>query len=460
MSISVPSEIFRAYDIRGVVETTLTPEVIYLIGLSIGSEAIDRGYSSIIVARDGRVSGPQLMQSLIQGLNESGCDVIDLGCAPTPLLYFATFKLASQSGVMLTGSHNPPNYNGLKIVLGGETLSGQSIWQLYQRIQKQDFHRRDNGGYQQLSIIDDYIAELTQGLSLQRRLKIVVDCGNGIAGAVAPQLFRQLNCDVTELYCEVDGSFPNHHPDPSDPSNLQDLIKAVKAVNADVGLAFDGDGDRIGVVTNKGEIIWPDRQMMLYAIDVLTHHAGATILYDVKCSNQLADVIREYQGQALMWKTGHSFIKSKMRETAALLAGEMSGHIFFKDRWYGFDDALYCAARLLEILSKQNKTSSEIFSSLPNAVNTPELKMAISDDKKFDFIKRLVENANFVGGTISTLDGLRVDYKECWGLIRPSNTTPSLVMRFEGQNSMALQRIQDLFRQQLLAIDKSLLLPF
>lgn len=456
---TISPSIFRAYDIRGIVNETLTPDGVHAIGQAIGTEAQKRGQKQVVIARDGRLSGPVLSLALKEGLLNSGCDVIDIGAVPTSVLYFATHTLHTQSGVMLTGSHNPPDYNGLKIVIAGETLAEETIQALYQTIIDGTFsHGR--GQYETYDIVPEYMRTITQDIQMARPLRVVIDSGNGIAGGVAPALFLALGCDVIELFCEVDGYFPNHHPDPSQVENLQDLIKTVKEYQADIGLAFDGDGDRLGVVTDKGEIIWPDRQMILYARDVLSRNPGATILYDVKCSRHLGAAIAQQGGEPLMWKTGHSLVKAKMRETGALLAGEMSGHIFFKERWFGFDDGLYTAARLLEILAADSRSTSEVFQELPDSVNTPELKLAIDDHRKFDFILQLQQQAQFPEATISLIDGLRVDFNDGWGLVRPSNTTPCLVLRFEADTSSGLARIQSLFREQLLAIDDQLDLPF
>lgn len=459
ISANVSPHIFRAYDIRGVVGETLTSDVVYTLGLAIGSEAQARGEKQIITARDGRLSGPVLQAVLNQGLQDSGCDVIDIGAVPTPVLYFATHVLDTSSGVMLTGSHNPPDYNGLKIVLAGETLSDQAINNLYQRIKTGNL-LTGRGALSAINITENYLNRITHDIKVQRPLKVIVDCGNGIAGALAPTLFRALGCEVSELFCEVDGHFPNHHPDPGDPENLQDLITAVQKQQADIGLAFDGDGDRLGVVTNKGEIIWPDRQLMLYAMDVLARNPGAMIIYDVKSTRHLATVIKQHKGEPLMYKTGHSLVKAKLKESGALLAGEMSGHVFFKERWYGFDDGLYTAARLLEILSQQKQTASDLFATLPNSINTPELKLPIPEEKKFGFMESFAKQAKFTGATVTTIDGLRADFSEGWGLIRPSNTSPYLILRFEADTQKNLANIQTLFRDQLLAMDKNLALPF
>lgn len=457
--IRLNAEIFRAYDIRGIVGESLTAEVVKQIGRAIGSEAFDRGEQKVVIARDGRLSGPELLNALKLGLLESGRDVVDLGAVPTPLLYFATHYLSTRSGVMLTGSHNPANYNGLKIVIAGETLAGEDIQRLRERIENGNM-LSGRGSSESLSISEDYIAQITGDIALAQPLKVVIDCGNGIAGAVAPTLYKALGCDVIELYCDVDGRFPNHHPDPSKPENLKKLIATVLETGADIGLAFDGDGDRLGVIDSAGKIIWADRQLMLYSMDVLSRHPGTDIIYDVKCSRHLARVITGHGGRPLMWRTGHSFIKAKMRETGALLAGEQSGHIFFKERWYGFDDAIYAGARLLEILAADFRKSADIFKSLPEGVSTPELNMAISDQRKFAFVDRLAKQGQFAGGQPNTTDGIRVDFSDGWGLVRASNTTPSLVIRFEADDEAALSRIKELFRAQMQAIDPAAQLPF
>jgi phosphomannomutase / phosphoglucomutase len=452
--------IFRAYDIRGIVDESLTPEIVTQVGQAIGSEAAAQNQAKIVVARDGRLSGPTLIEALITGLEAAGREVIDIGMMPTPLLYFATHYLKTGSGVMLTGSHNPSNYNGLKIMLGGNALSGEAIQALKTRIETDNL-THGTGSRQSADILDAYISHIQEEIKLPRPFKVVVDCGNGVAGIVAPRLMQALGCEVVNLFCEVDGHFPNHHPDPSMPENLTDLINRVQTEGADLGLAFDGDGDRLGVVDAKGRIIWPDRQMILYATDVLKRHPGSEIIYDVKCSRHLAKAIEAEGGKALMWKTGHSLIKSKMKETGALLAGEMSGHIFFKERWYGFDDALYTAARLLEILSQDSRSPEQVFASLPDAVNTPELKLEMAEfGEHYKLMQSIVETFHFEEADISTIDGIRVTFKDAWGLVRPSNTTPCLVIRFEADNQTALEKIQQRFREQFLAIDKQLKLPF
>ncbi len=452
--------IFKAYDIRGIVGDTLTPEIVTKIGQAIGSEAAKRNQTKVVVARDGRLSGPDLIEALITGLQMTGREVIDIGMMPTPLLYFATFYLKTGTGVMLTGSHNPSNYNGLKIMIDGETLSESSIQALKNRIDTNDLITGD-GSRHIADIQHAYTSQIHKDIKLERPFKVVVDCGNGVAGVIAPHLIEMLGCEVIKLFCEVDGNFPNHHPDPSVPKNLVDLINTVKTEDADLGLAFDGDGDRLGVVDATGQIIWPDRQMILYATDLLQRHPGSEIIYDVKCSRHLADAIEQQGGKATMWKTGHSLIKSKMKTSGALLAGEMSGHIFFKERWYGFDDAIYTAARLLEILSKNARSPTEVFTALPNAVNTPELKLELEEfGEHYKLMQKVRDTFTFDNAKINTVDGIRADFTDGWGLVRPSNTTPCLVIRFEADSKAALEIIQNQFRQQFLAIDNMLKLPF
>ena len=458
-SPALPAEIFKAYDIRGIVGKTLTPSVAEHIGRAIGSEARARDVQTIIVGRDGRLSGPVLSTALAAGINATGCDVIDIGQVPTPVLYFATHYLGTQSGVMVTGSHNPPDYNGLKMVLAGETLSGAAIQGLRQRLLDQRLVK-GQGVLAHDDVRAAYLQRVSSDVKLARRMRVIVDCGNGVAGEMAPELLRRLGCDVTEMYCEVDGNFPNHHPDPSQPKNLVDLIQAVTRDKADIGLAFDGDGDRLGVVAPDGNIIWPDRQLILYARDVLARNPGGEIIYDVKCSRTVDAAIRAAGGRPIMWKTGHSFIKAKLKETGALLAGEMSGHIFFKERWYGFDDGLYTAARLLELLARDARAVADIFHSLPNTVNTPELNIAFAEGEHHVFMQKLIARASFPDARISTIDGLRVDFDNGFGLVRASNTTPVLVLRFEGDTPVALAQIQERFRSLLSAALPDVVLPF
>ncbi len=457
----IPSAIFRAYDIRGVVGKSLTPEVVKAIGRAIGTEAASLNQKTIAVGRDGRASGPQLAEALIEGLRSTGCDVVNVGEVPTPVLYYATHYLETGSGVMVTGSHNPPEYNGLKIMLDGETLFGDRITALRDRALSGEF-ASGSGGLESTDITSEYIRRVTEDIpvAIGNAFKVVIDCGNGVAGAVAPQLIRALGHDVTELYCEVDGNFPNHHPDPSVPANLKDLIAKVKEIGADIGFAFDGDGDRLGVVDGNGAIIFPDRQLMLFARDVLSRNPGAEIVFDVKCSSRLPLVIEKLGGKPVMWKTGHSFIKGKLKETGAPLAGEMSGHIFFKERWYGFDDALYAAARLLEILMAFKQPPAEIFKKLPKGVATPELRVDMAEGEHIAMMEKLTQSMNFGDAKLTTIDGLRVDFPDGWGLVRASNTTPSLVLRFEGDNKEALMRIGVLFKKALIDLDPNLKLPF
>lgn len=456
---NVSPEIFRACDIRGVVNESLTPEIAFLLGRGFGATAIRNNQSTVIVGRDGRHSGAMLSQHLCEGLIESGCNVIDLGPVPTPVVYFATNALQTGTGIMITGSHNPPNYNGFKMMLAGDTLAEEQIQALYHCIKTEDFTSGD-GTLTYVSIVDRYIEHIKQDVHLARKLKIVVDCGSGVVGVLAEKLFQTLGCEVVPLFCEVDGDFPFHHPDPGQPKNLQDLIEAVKHEEADLGVAFDGDGDRLGLVTNEGEIIWPDRLMMLFADDLLKRNPGSTIIYDVKCSKNLHARIEQSGGEPVMYKTGHALIKRKMRETNAQLAGEMSGHFFFKERWYGFDDASYAAARCLEIVAQESKTLAEIFRALPNSVSTPEINIHISEDKKFQFIETLKSKHGFKDAKIITVDGLRVEFKDGWGLVRASNTTPCLVLRFEADDEAALSQIQEKFKKVLLAIAPELEVPF
>lgn len=453
--------IFRAYDIRGVVGETLSAAVVYEIGRAIGSEADARGQQSVVVGRDGRLSSPELGDALIEGLRAAGRDVIDIGVVPTPVLYFATHHLQTKSGVMLTGSHNGPEYNGLKIVLDGDTLSGDAIAKIRNRITENNLST-GQGELQTADINADYLRTITDDIpvALGGAFKLVVDCGNGVAGQLAPQLYKAMGHDVIELYCEIDGNFPNHHPDPSQPENMQPLIDKVKAEGADLGFAFDGDGDRLGIVDGQGNIIWPDRQMMLFARDVLSRNAGAAIIFDVKCSRYLKEIIETSGGTPLMWKTGHSLIKSKMKEVNAPLAGEMSGHIFFKERWFGFDDALYAGARALEILTNAKKSPAETFAELPDGIATPELRIPLAEKHHAKAMQIMKKKMAFEGAEVTDIDGLRVDFADGWGLVRPSNTSPFLIARFEAETQDALVRIQSDFRDLLLSVSADLKLPF
>ncbi|BBO20180.1 MAG: phosphoglucomutase [Rhodocyclaceae bacterium] len=458
MQIPAP-EIFKAYDIRGIVGKTLTRASVLSIGRAIGAEARQRKVKTVVVGRDGRLSGPELSRALIEGICASGVDVADIGMVPTPLAYFAAHHLKTGSAVMVTGSHNPPDYNGFKIMLAGDTLHSTAITALRKRIVEGRL-AEGTGRIKAVDVRADYLARIVSDVKLSRKMKVVVDCGNGVAGAVAPELFRRMGCELVELYCDVDGNFPNHHPDPSKPDNLKDVIRALRETDAELGLAFDGDGDRLGVVTKDGEIIYPDRQLMLFAADVLTRNPGAQILYDVKCSRNLARSIRHQGGRPLMWMTGHALIKAKLKETGAPLAGEMSGHTFFKERWYGFDDGLYAGARLLEIVSRW-KDANWPLKHLPNAVSTPELNLKMREGEPHALVAELQKTAKFEGALeVITLDGLRVEYADGFGLMRASNTTPVLVLRFEADDAAALSRIQADFRRVLRQARPDLLQAF
>ena len=469
--MQIPKEIFKAYDIRGIVGKTLTPEIVEAIGQALGSEALLRKQTTICVGYDGRLSGPELAAALSRGIRKTGMNVIQLGLLATPMVYFAAYELGTHCGVMVTGSHNPPDYNGLKMVLAGETLSGETIQSLRMRIDSGDLIAQSAGSESHHDIAAAYIAKIASDVKLSRSMKIAVDCGNGVPGAYAKKLYQALGCQVQELFCEVDGHFPNHHPDPSVPENLADLIEALAKGDAEIGLAFDGDGDRLGVVTKDGNIIYPDRQLMLFAKEVLQRNQGATIIYDVKSTRNLAPWIKARHGKPLMWKTGHSLVKAKIKETSADLAGEMSGHIFFNDlidgknpaqgrRWYGFDDGLYSGARLLEILSAVANPSATL-NALPESVSTPEQHIQMQEGEPHALIGALQKSAKFEGATdVITIDGLRVEYADGFGLMRPSNTTPVIVLRFEADNEAALKRIQNAFREIILAAAPQVKLPF
>lgn len=455
----IDPSILRAYDIRGIVNKTLTPEVVRWLGAAIGSEAAAREQQNIVVGYDGRYSSPELATALKEGLRAAGRGVIDIGQVPTPVVYFATYHLGSHAGVAVTGSHNPPEYNGLKIMLGDETLSGDAIQALSQRIEAGDLHFGE-GRIERENVRAAYQDRVLQDVALHRPLKIVADCGNGVTGGIAPDLLRALGCEVVELCCEIDGDFPNHHPDPTVVENLELLIEHVRTQQADLGLAFDGDGDRLGVVDNHGKIIWADRQLMLFAQDVLSFNPGSDIVFDVKCTSQLIDIITATAGVPVLWKTGHSLIKNKLHETGAPLGGEMSGHIFFNDRWYGFDDAIYAAVRLLEILSMDPRDSAEVFGQLPEAVSTPELRLDLTEGEPQQLVAALLEKASFADARVTTIDGLRVDFPDGWGLVRASNTEPCVVLRFEGSDEAALERIETNFRELIERVRPGLRLPF
>ncbi len=454
-------EIFKAYDIRGIVDKTLTAEAVRAIGHALGSEAVARSQKAIAVGRDGRLSGPELAGALADGIRAAGVDVVDVGCVPTPLTYFAAYELGTNSCVSVTGSHNPPDYNGLKMVLGGQTLFGELIQALRQRIIDGNLVTAAvPGKLTQANVVPAYVEKIIGDVKLSRPMKIVMDCGNGVAGAVAPELFKRLGCELVELFCEVDGNFPNHHPDPSKPENLADVIRALSETDAEIGLAFDGDGDRLGVVTKDGEIIFPDRQLMLFAEDVLTRVPGGEIIYDVKCTRNLAGWITARGGKPTMWNTGHALVKAKLKETGAPLAGEMSGHVFFKERWYGFDDGLYTSARLLEIVSR-HADANPVLKNLPDAISTPELNIKMNEGEPFALVDKLKAEARFEGAeSILTIDGVRVEYADGFGLARPSNTTPVVVLRFEADTQAAIERIQADFRRAIEGVWPGIKLPF
>jgi len=457
--MTISKDIFRAYDIRGIVENALTPDAVQQIGQAFATEALSQGQKTVVIGRDGRLSSPELAKRLSEGLCAGGCDVIDVGMVPTPVLYYATHKLETGTGIMVTGSHNPPQYNGLKMLIAGNTLYGDGITALYNMIVEGRVNSGE-GKHSEHNILSDYLDTIVDDIKLEKPLNIAVDCGNGVAGVCATELFSRLGCNVTELFCDVDGNFPNHHPDPSKPENLLDLQNAMKQNDLDLGLAFDGDGDRVGILDDKQNILWADRQMMLYSADVLKRKPGAQIIFDIKSTSNLKAYIENLGGEPLMWKTGHSFIKAKMKETGAELAGEMSGHIFFKERWFGFDDGLYGAARMLEIVSQFDEPSSAIFEKLPDSVNTPELQVNFEEGEHYKFMDTFIAQSDFEGADTVTIDGIRVNYPDGWGLIRPSNTTPCLVLRFEANDEATLKDIQNTFREKMLAVNNSLELPF
>ena len=455
----LPAEIFKAYDIRGIVDKSLTADVVRQIGHALGSLAAEQGQKAIAVGRDGRLSGPELAGALMDGICAAGIDAIDVGCVPTPVTYFAAYELGVHSCVSVTGSHNPPDYNGLKMVIGGTTLALDAIQDLKKRIEAGNL-KHGQGKRSSADVLGAYVEKIVGDVKLARPMKIVMDCGNGVAGAIAPELFKRLGCEIVPLFCEVDGNFPNHHPDPSKPENLADVVKALQETDAEIGIAFDGDGDRLGVVTKDGEIIFPDRQLMLFAADVLSRVPGGQIIYDVKCTRLLAPWIRQHGGVPLMWNTGHALVKAKLKETGAPLAGEMSGHTFFKERWYGFDDGLYTGARLLEILARSADVNAPL-KALPNSPSTPELNIKMAEGEPFTLIDKLKAAGKFDGAEeIITIDGVRVEFADGFGLARPSNTTPVVVLRFEADNDAALERIQAGFRQALNTVWPGIALPF
>ncbi|HEY0294026.1 MAG TPA: phosphomannomutase/phosphoglucomutase [Bordetella sp.] len=458
-----PASVFKAYDIRGTVPDLINPDFARALGTALAARARKAGIAAVVVGRDGRLSSPMLAQAMVEGLTAAGVDALDIGQVPTPLVYYASYTQGTGTGVAITGSHNPPKYNGFKMMLGGKALYGDEIKQLPAEMAEAGSGKlaaATPGKHIKLDLVGEYIDRIVSDVKLARRMKIAIDAGNGVAGAVAPALLRALGCEVDELYTEVDGNFPNHHPDPAEPHNLEDLIKHVTTTNCELGLAFDGDGDRLGVVTKSGEIIWPDRQLILLARDVLTRVPGGTIIYDVKCSRHVGLEVEKAGGKPLMWMTGHSLVKAKLAETGAPLAGEMSGHIFFKERWFGFDDGLYTAARLLEIVSR-SANPSQVLEDLPQALSTPELKIEMEEGQPHAIIRDLQASGSFPGTTrVVTIDGVRAEYPDGFGLARPSNTTPVIVLRFEADNQAALTRIQDDFRRELLKLAPQAKLPF
>ena len=461
--MTLSKTIFKAYDIRGIVDETLTAEAVTQIGQAIGSLAFERNVNTIVVGRDGRLSGERLQNALTDGITRAGIHVIDIGMVPTPVVYFATRQLQTGSGIVVTGSHNPPQYNGLKMMLAGETLYGATITDLYERIVGNRLHTATTQGtVTQRDMLSDYVEAIVADVQLARPIHVAVDCGNGVGGVIASTLLKRLGCTVTELFCDVDGHFPNHHPDPAEPHNLIDLQNTLRTSDAEIGLAFDGDADRLGVVTKDGQIIYPDRQMMLYAQDILSRIPNATVIYDVKCSAHLPKYVTQYGGKPLMWKTGHSLMKAKLKETQAAFAGEMSGHLYFNDRWGGLDDGLYAAARLLEIISRApNEVAvTLLLNDLPQGISTPEITVQLAEGEGHAIMSILAQTASFKDAALSTVDGLRADYADGFGLVRASNTTPALVLRFEANDALGLQRIQNEFKKLLCGVKPDINLPF
>ena len=453
--MKVNSQVFRAYDIRGIVGTELSDELIEKLGKAIGTKLQRNNLNSLNICRDGRLSGPHISKLFIKGVLSTGCDIYNLNLGPTPLLYYSTFKSSIRNGVMITGSHNPKDHNGFKIVFDQKPLSGESIIELKDLIENEDFIS-GKGKEIKTPMLEDYKKEIKAKIKLKKNLKVVLDCGNGAGGSVAPTLFKDLGIELIELYSDIDGNFPNHHPDPGNPINLKDLINKVSEINADLGIALDGDADRLGVVDNLGKIIYPDQYMSLLAEHVLKGNPGRKVIYDVKCSSKLKESIIQSKGIPVMTRTGHSFIKDEIFNHSAILGGEMSGHIFFNDDWYGFDDGIYSALRLIEIISESKNSSSEFFNKFPQLFNTPEINLSTTDNKKFEIIERLKKEFEFNGFEKVLIDGIRLENDTSWGLARASNTTPSLVFRFEGESKEALQKIIEVFQNALFAIDDKL----
>ncbi len=453
---SVPDVVFRAYDIRGIAKDQITNDFAKRVGQALGSEAIDNGQDTLIVARDARLTSPELTEFLIRGILSTGCHVLNIGTVPTPLMYFATATLKeSQSGVMVTASHNPGKYNGFKVVMNGKTRCDDDIKAIRHRILKNDVYEGD-GEEKRHDVVPEYIDTIFSDVALAGDVTIVIDAANGVTGKVAPNLFEELGCHVIPLYCDLDGNFPNHDPDPSIESNLQDLIAKVKETSADIGVAFDGDGDRLLVVTSSGQIIWPDQLLMMFAKDIVSRNPGADVVFDVKSTRHLASCVTGYGGRPIMWKTGHAPMKNKMLETGALLGGEYSGHIFIKDRWFGFDDGMYAAARLIEILSLQGETLDMMFNEFPKSPSTPEIRVAIEEERKFEVIEQLASIGNFGEGRVTTIDGVRVDFPDGWGLVRASNTSANLTLRFEADDDEALHRVKSVIAKELKIVDNTI----
>lgn len=455
------SPIFRENDIRGIAGKTLTREQVYGMGRALGTEAREHGCKTIVLGRDGRISSPELAEELAQGIAAAGCNVLDIGRVPISMLYFVTRHTEGRCGAMITGGDSPPDYNGLKMIINGDALAGPGIQKIRQRMVS-GLHAEGEAGVirRNSEFTGEYIGIIAEDIHIDRPMLVVLDCGNGVAGELGPVLLQALGCEVVELFCDIDGNFPNHYPDPSNPANLDELIASVKHYKADLGIAIDSDGDRLGVVDSNGNIIWPDRQMMLFAKDILGKTPGSEIIYDVKCTRHLGNQIAKYGGKPVMWKTGHSFIKTKLRETGAALAGEMGGHIFFNDRWFGFDDALYAAARLIEILSREAHSSAEIFARFPDAIGTPELTVELAEGESIGFMDSLVAEAHFTDGKITDIDGMRMDFPNGWGLVQASNTSSALTVRFEADSKAALLDIQEQFRRLMKKIKPDIVLPF
>tara|TARA_X000000368_G_scaffold149535_2_gene117994 strand:+ start:747 stop:2141 length:1395 start_codon:yes stop_codon:yes gene_type:complete len=460
--MNLPKNIFKAYDIRGIYNQELTNESVKSIAMAL-CDIYKENNDQIVIGRDGRLSSKTLSSTLIQSFLDNGKRVIDIGQVPTPILYFAVNYFGLNSGIIITGSHNPKNYNGLKIIMDGHALAGEEIQEIYNRIKLNNFiknNAKKNINLENIKIDSFYVEELLKDIKINKKLKVALDAGNGAAGPVALEAYKKAGLDIIDLYCNVDGNFPNHHPNPSNPKNLEDLISCVKENKCDIGIAFDGDGDRCLVIDNLGEVLWPDKQMMIYAKDILSINKSEKIVYDVKSSKDLANIIKEYGGIPVMCRTGHSYIKMKMKEINAILGGEMSGHIFFKDRWFGFDDGIYAGIRMLEIISNSNKTSSEIFNELPKSYSTPELNITVNKDGfQHEFMKKFASEANFKDAKISKIDGVRADFANGWGILRASNTTPCLVMRFEAKSEKMLKNIKDAFINEIFKIDPALEIP-